>query len=192
MEIRANWKWNVSSKHIIAVFATFVLGAMLSVGMPARAGTTGMLTGAVVDENGHPVAGASVIAMSPVAIVQTVTASDGRFVYLALIPGTYVVSVERRGYEPVASAGITIVADQNRTLGLATRRIITQWGGHFYRLPSALVQPMLVPDLYRLTPTQQQKLAVAGGGNGLNNALSALSTVPGVSVAPGTENPYRR
>jgi hypothetical protein len=183
----------VNSKHTFPVFAMFVLSAILSAGTPALAGTTGMLSGTVVDENGHPVPNASVIATSPVGLAKTTTASDGRFVYLSLIPGIYVVTVEKRGYQPVAIPDITIAADQSPTLNLVARRALISIHGDISRLPCALVQPNVVPDLYRVTPTQQQKLTVAGGGNGFNNALSALSTVPGVYVAPGVQwSSYRQ
>jgi hypothetical protein len=56
----------------------------------------------------------------------------------------------------------------------------------FSRAPSSLIKPGTVTDVYSISPEQQDKVALIGGGGNLNNAWSAIATVPGVFVTPNT------
>jgi hypothetical protein len=165
--------------------AALVLVAMLCQGTWVLAGTTGGVSGTVLDENNAPVTNALVTVASPSAVSHTTTDNAGKFGFLALIPDTYTLSVEKQGYEPYSQSGVTIVADQNQTLTLATRHALQTIVRVYSRAPSSLIKPGTVTDVYSITPQQQDKIAAVGGGGNLNSAWSAIATVPGVFVTPG-------
>ena len=75
----------------IAVICTFLSPSLV------LAGTTGSISGQVVNDSGKPVAGALVRATSPSQNASTTSDSSGHFAFLALAPDTYVVSAEKQG-----------------------------------------------------------------------------------------------
>jgi hypothetical protein len=164
--------------------AALTLVAFLSQGTWVLAGTTGGLNGTVLDENSAPIQNALVTVASPSQVVHTNTDTNGKFSFLSLIPDTYTVSVEKTGYEAVSQTGVTVVADQNGTLNVATRRVIKQIARVTSRAPSSLIKPGTVTDVYSISATQQDKIAAVGGGGNLNSAWSAIASVPGVFVLP--------
>ena len=159
-----------------SLVAVLTLIALVSQGTWVLAGTTGGLNGTVLDENSAPVQNALVTVASPSQVTKTSTDTNGKFNFLALIPDTYTVSVEKTGYESQSQTGVTVIADQNSSISLATRRVLRQIGRVTSRAPSSLVKPGTVTDVYSISPSQQDKLAIAGGGGNLNQAWSALST----------------
>ncbi|MBV8655147.1 MAG: carboxypeptidase regulatory-like domain-containing protein, partial [Candidatus Eremiobacteraeota bacterium] len=90
--------------------------------IPARAGTTGGLSGTVVDSDTHaPIAGARVTATSPSQTSTGVTDAGGHFAFVSLAPDEYTISIEKTGYDPVSFAGAAVFADAQQTLSLAMR-----------------------------------------------------------------------
>ncbi|MBV8198860.1 MAG: carboxypeptidase regulatory-like domain-containing protein [Candidatus Eremiobacteraeota bacterium] len=58
-----------------------------------------VVSGSVVDEGtGAPIAGAVVHAMSDANVAQTTSDSQGRFVFLTLLPGAYSLCASSHGY----------------------------------------------------------------------------------------------
>jgi len=164
--------------------AVLLIVGMFCQGTRVLAGTTGGLSGTVLDENGAPVTAASVTIASPSAVNHATTDAAGKFNFLALIPDTYVLSVEKPGYEPTSVAGVTIVADQTPSLNVTQKHALRQIARVTSRAASSLVKPGTVTDVYSITQTQQDKIQGVGGGGNLNSAWSAIATVPGVFVAP--------
>ncbi len=78
---------NVST-FAVAAFALCLFAAPVA----ALAGTTGELVGIVTDFGGRPVVGATVVASSPAQIAPTKSDAAGRFVFIALAPGSYLVA----------------------------------------------------------------------------------------------------
>ena len=152
----------------------------------ALAGTTGVLTGTVVDATtGKPVAGAAVTATSPSQTVTQRTDASGHYTILSLAPDTYTVSVEEPGYQPSSDQGITIAADTTATVGLQLAKQLRTIGKVATRSAGSLVRAGTTADVYNISAAQQRIVSAAGGGGTQDSAFSALSTVAGVSVAPG-------
>src|ERR1700737_3089921 len=88
----------------------FVLQGTTSV----LAGTTGAITGSVVDpQSNQPVAGAKVTATSPSQSATTTSDPTGRFNFISLNPDTYTVTVAASSNRDTASvSGVTVQADQ--------------------------------------------------------------------------------
>src|SRR6202049_3492502 len=150
-----------------SLVAALTLVALVSQGTWVLAGTTGGMNGGVIDENGAPVQNALVSVASPSQIAHTGTDTSGKFNFLALIPDTYTLSVEKQGYESVSQTGVTVIADQNSTVNVATRRVLRTIGRVTSRAPSSLIQPGTVTDVYSITATQQDTVARVGGGGSL-------------------------
>src|SRR5580704_5810494 len=83
----------------------------------ALAGTTGGLTGSVVDATSSaPVAGAVVTASSPSQSATITTDATGHFGFLTLAPDTYVVTVTKDNYNPLTVPGQIVFADTVQTV----------------------------------------------------------------------------
>ena len=95
-----------------SLVAALTLVALVSQGTWVLAGTTGGLNGLAIDENSAPVQNALVTVASPSQVAHTSTDTNGKFNFLALIPDTYTLSLEKPGYESVSQTGVTVIADQ--------------------------------------------------------------------------------
>jgi hypothetical protein len=150
------------------------------------AGTTGSITGIVVDSSTHkPIAGAHVSAASPSQNASTVTDAGGHYALLSLAPDTYTLTIAASDtYEAASVSGITVQADQTLNQTLSQGEKLKTIGKVTSRAASSLIKPGTTADVYSIGATQQDKASQVGGGGTLNSAWSALSTVPGVFVAP--------
>ena len=113
-----------------ARFARRTLGAIVAVASllclvePATAGTTGAITGTVVDATTKaPIAGTQVTATSPSQIAKVTTDASGRFiVHLARRPIHIPISAEHAGYDLVSVTGVSVFADQSVSCRSRCRR----------------------------------------------------------------------
>jgi hypothetical protein len=169
------------------VFVAVLIGfAMCAGGRPVCAGTTGVLTGTLVDATTKkPLVGAKISVASPSQIATVTSDSTGRFAILSLAPDTYTLSVELAGYEVSSLAGVTIFADNSRDVAISASKIVKTIAVVQSKPASALVKAGTTADVYSIDTTAQAKVAAAGGGGNLDSAYSALATVPGVVVASG-------
>jgi hypothetical protein len=152
----------------------------------ALAGTTGTLNGTITDATTKaPLAGAKVTLTSPSQNASTTTDGAGRFSFLSLAPDTYALTVTEPGYDVATVTGVTVIADQNRTLNVTPNKTLKTIGKVTSRSSTDLVKPGTSADVYSINPTQQDKLSALGGGGTLNSAWSALTSVPGVFITPG-------
>jgi len=175
-------------RHMHSLVAVLLLVSLLLQGTLVLAGTTGSLSGKVL-AGSAPVASAKVTATSPSQTVSTTTDSSGNFSFASLAPDTYTVSVEKQGYEPVAQAGVSVFADQSQTLTIAARKALQEIGRVTARASTDLVKPGTTADVYSVNALQQSKFSGLGGGGGLNNAYSAIASVPGAYV-PTNQSGY--
>jgi len=163
-----------------------VLCLALWTALPAQAGTTGSLSGYVTDAATlSPISGAVVSAVSPSQTATTTTGASGNYVFLSLIPDTYSVSVHKDGYETHSVAGISIFADQAQTISFALQKAITTLGTVTVRSSLSTVRPGTITDVYSVNPALTKAAAPLGGGGGLDNAYSAIASMPGAFVPPG-------
>jgi hypothetical protein len=169
----------------------FVLAAGCIVGSrtAAVAGTTGSISGSVVDAKTHaPVPGAVVGASSPTQIATAITDAKGRFVLISLLPDTYVIAVSKQGFESHSLTGITVFADSTQTLeGITLQPSLRTIGTVTARSSLDLVKPGTTTDVYSVDSATTDAAAVAGGGGSLNSAYSALAVLPGLFVPPNQQ-----
>src|SRR5215472_1764786 len=88
--------------------------AFLGQGTWTLAGVTGNLAGTVRDNSGAPVAGASILAISPSQTARSTTDAQGHFVILSLAPDTYTVTITKTGYQTASFPGEVVFADQTQ------------------------------------------------------------------------------
>jgi len=169
--------------------AILLLVSLLLQGTLVLAGTTGGLSGKVLDASSAAVASAKVTATSPSQTNSTTTDAGGNFTFASLAPDTYTVSVEKQGYDPVAQAGVSVFADQEQTLSLRTNKSLKEIGRVTSRSATDLVKPGTTADVYSVNALQQSKFSGLGGGGGLNNAYSAVASIPGTYV-PANQSGY--
>ena len=169
----------------VLLLIAFVLQGTTSV----LAGTTGSLSGTVTDANsGQPVAGIRVTVTSPSQTATTTTDASGRYTFVSLTPDTYTVSVPETASRLAAQvSGITVQADTNIVANLPQTPKLKQIGSVTSRAAAALVKPGTTADVYSINAVTQDKASALGGGGTLNQAWSAISSVPGVYVAPNQQ-----
>jgi len=168
-------------RHALVAVLLFV--ALLSQGTWALASTTGGMSGTVTaTDTGAPIANAKVTVSSPSQTVVGQTDASGRFTFISLSPDTYTVSLEKDGYQPTSTPGVTVFADSTQTLTLsmqsALKTIVTQTA----RAGGSLVKSGTTADVYSINASTQDKISGLGGGGSLNSAYSAIASVPGAFV----------
>ncbi len=173
-----------------SLVAILVLVSLLLQGTLVLAGTTGSLTGTVLDATSHAALGnAKITATSPSQTVSTTTDAGGHFTFASLAPDTYTLSVEKQGFDPSSQTGVNIFADQGQVVQINARKALTEIGRVTARSATDLVKPGTTADVYSVNALQQDKFSGVGGGGGLNNAYSAIATIPGAYV-PANQSGY--
>src|SRR5579863_2411816 len=166
-------------------YALLLCAALLLWRQDVVAGTTGSLTGTVVDAaTKAPIAGASVTATSPSQVARVTTDASGRFTFISLAPDTYTIRVEHAGFEILSIAGISVFADQNQTIPIALQHSLKTIARVASRSSLSPVRPGTGTDVYSVNPALTSAASTLGGGGGLNNAYSAIAAMPGSYVPP--------
>jgi hypothetical protein len=165
-----------------------VAAALLLQTLPATAGTTGSIGGTVLStENGTPIAGATVVATSPSQTSTTTTDASGRFTMLSLAPDTYTIAVTKAGFSPNSTTGVSIFADQIQNIRIGLQPALKNIATVTSRSSMDLVKQGTTTDVYSVNATVTKAAQGLGGGGNLNNAYSAIATVPGAFVPPNQQ-----
>ncbi len=175
-------------RHVLA--AVVLLVAMLAQGTWALAGTTGGISGTVVDtETQAPIANARVTAASPSQTATTQTDATGHFTFLSLTPDTYTVSADKDQYDAMSQAGITVFADATQNVAIAMHKTLKTIARVTSKAAGSLVKSGTTADVYSVNSATQDKINALGGGGNLNSAYAAVASVPG-AVMPLNQAGY--
>ncbi len=153
----------------------------------ARAGTTGSITGLVVSTTKAPVAGVTIVAVSASQTATVTTDAAGRFGFLSLAPDTYTITVSKTGFETSSLTGVSVFADQLQTIRVTLAPSLRTIAHVTARSSMDLVKSGTTSDVYSVNSTVTQAAAGLGGGGNLNNAYSAIASVPGTFVPPNQQ-----
>src|ERR1700733_14539448 len=157
--------------HVRYVALLLILG--IAAPPPARAGTTGGISGVVmVLGSSTPLVGVTVTVTSPSQKAATTTDARGHFAFVSRAPDEYTISLSKSGYEPLSYAGVAVLADAQQTLTLNMRVVLRTIANVTSRSSSSLVRPGTTADVYSINAAQAQRTAVLGGGGALNSAYS--------------------
>ncbi len=169
-----------------SVVAAMTLAVFLLQGTWVLAETTGEITGVVTDtQSQRPIVGAKVTVSSPSQSATATTDQQGRYAFLSLAPDTYTVTVTAAGYVAQALNGVTVQADQVQTENITASHQLQQIGHTTARAATDVVRPGQTADVYSVNASQAAAAAPLGGGGSLNQAYSAIASVPGVFVPAG-------
>lgn len=118
-------KMRALSKRFFAVFAMFVISAMMSAILTGSAfgqtqASTADLSGTVVDPNGAVVGGTTVTATAAATgLTRTaVTAQDGSYKFIGLPPGEYEISAEAATFKKVTISPVRLTVGQEARLDI--------------------------------------------------------------------------
>lgn len=170
--------------RLLQWLSVLIVAALLP--LPAIAGTTGGVTGRVVDSRSHaPLAGVLVVASSPSQSARSTSDATGTYRFLSLAPDTYTLSFSKEGYDPLTQPGVTVVADQVQTYNTAMTTSLRTIAHVTAQSSAALVKPGTTSDVYSINAAGQQARQGLAGPGTLNNAYGAIASVPGVLLDPG-------
>jgi hypothetical protein len=153
----------------------------------AAGGTTGSIRGQVLEaKTALPVPGVAVTATSPSGSYKATTDGEGRFQFIQIPTDTYVVSLEKQGYEATSFSGVTIPGDQTLDLGrLNFGKAIRTIGTVTARSATSAFQPSQTQDTYTVSGT---RIAETLGNAYSTNESQLLQSVPGVIPTFDTSN----
>jgi hypothetical protein len=155
--------------------------------LDAQAGTTGAITGLVVSADKGPLAGVRVVAVSASQTATVTTDAAGRFAFLSLAPDTYTITASKEGFETSGLTGVSVFADQVQTLRVVLAPSMRTIAHVTARSSMDLVKSGTTSDVYSVNSVMSQAAAGLGGGGNLNNAYSAIASVPGAFVPPNQQ-----
>jgi Carboxypeptidase regulatory-like domain len=148
---------------------------------PITAQTTASLSGIVSESSGGVISGAKVTAINRATNdrVETVTGNEGTFTFPALLPGTYTVSVEAKGFKVLQQEGLVVTAGARVTvppialqIGIVSDTITVQANQELLETSTGQLG-------WVLSTTDLERLALSS-----QNALELLKTLPGVALMP--------
>ncbi len=160
------------------VFA-LVVAFVACTGASAFAGTTGSITGTIIDGGTKkPLANVRVRAASVSQTQSTTTNAQGFFVLQNLSPDTYTLSAEASAYQTYVAEGVTVQQDINVPLNFSLTGALKTIG-RVTTSAGSLVKGTQTTDVYNVTGAQ---LNAASGGDNLHKTLyEYIATAPGVT-----------
>jgi len=157
----------------------------------ALASVTGGLTGTVLDaQTSAPIAGAQITVTSPSQSVTATTDAGGHFTFLTLAPDTYTVAATKSGYQAASVPGQVVFADTVQIVSVRMQSALRTIARVTSSAGGALVKSGTTADVYSINAAAQQSTSALGGGGLINQAYSAISTVPGAYVIPNQTGYY--
>ncbi|GAC1544503.1 MAG: hypothetical protein NVS2B17_25650 [Candidatus Velthaea sp.] len=157
----------------------------------AEAGTTGVISGTVIDgATKRPLAQVGVAAASPAASQKTVTDANGFFNLSNLPPDSYTVTFEKTGFGAAIVSGVTVNQDQTTPLSQTLSARLTTIGSVRTRSAQNLVSRTQTADVYEVTTKQLE--AAQGGDNVHKTLYDFTQSVPGVTGGGANAQPRVR
>lgn len=167
--------------YVKAISWAFVFSLILH--SLAAAGTTGAISGTVVDAaTGAPIAGAIVTVASASQRASVTTDAGGRFSFVSLAPDEYTATAEKSGYDTASLAGVAVFADNTQVIHVTLQKTLKTIANVRSAASSSLIRPGTTADVYSVNAAQQERTNVLGGGSNLTSAYSAIASVPGAYV----------
>lgn len=159
---------------------------------PASALTTGSLRGRVTDAgSGAPIAGVRVTVESPSLRQSATSDAGGNFIFISLDPDTYAVRAEKNGFDPTSQPGVSVFANQSTYVNLALASTLKTIARVSARGAGSLVRAGTTSDVYSVNASGQKATQALGGSGSLDQAYSAIASVPGVSIPTGQQGWYQ-
>lgn len=176
--------------RVLVGLAAFVVACTCA--LPSRAGTTGGISGRVIDADTRaPISGARIEVSSPSGFAGADSDARGLYTFLSLAPDTYDVSVKKDGYLPFVQPGVTIQADVQLRLDVRLLSSVRTIGQVVTRARVGLVSPGQTINVYSISPDAATAARPLAGPGGVDQAYSGLAAVPGIYVPQGQQGWYQ-
>lgn len=106
-----------TARNVLSVCILLLCASALALGQAGR----GSISGLVSDPTGAIVKGASVTALNHATgiTLHTVTSDAGLYSFVSLNPGTYVITVNVKGFQSVVQDNVLVTVDQGTTVNIA-------------------------------------------------------------------------
>ena len=165
-----------------ASFAVLLLCLVVTTAPAWSQSTSSTILGAVTDPQGNAVAGSNVTLISEGTGDQrsSQTDSTGSFVFPAVPPGSYIVTVASQGFQTYRKTGISLTASERFSLGSIQLQIGSITETITVAAQGATVQTASAESSAVLTTNQIENIAMRG-----RNVSGFLRLLPGVSTAAG-------
>jgi len=150
--------------------AVLLVMLVLIAGYAANAGTTGAISGTLVDETNRPIPNVRITASSSSGSFTAFTDATGRFAFINLTPDTYTVSASIPGFSTVSVSGVTVQADQALSVTLTAKGPATP-------------RPTSAPT-FRPTPTPGPQKSTAPSENVHDSVLSMFNDAHPEHISP--------
>jgi hypothetical protein len=188
MKMKARWFLGI----VLSAFALALAPCMSAQESAAK----GSLNGTVVDSTGGAIVGAQTTLSGPMGSQTQVTNGSGVFIFQDLIPGTYKLDVEMKGFSKAVVPDVTINVGHVSAIrvqlepGSVTSTVEVVGTAISVDTTSTAVATNLNDDFYQKLPVQRGVAGlfylapgvVSGGGTGASN--------PSIGGATGLENLY--
>ena len=126
------------------------LTTLLAIACSAVAQThTGNLFGEVTDDQGEPLPGVTITLTGNGPVKIQISNAEGQFRFLALAPGTYQITAELEGFNPVTYSNVNIRIGRNTTIS--------------FTLTPAVVEPITVTTQSPIIDERKRDRAAAAG-----------------------------
>lgn len=172
------------------------LSYLFASGLAFAQETTGAMSGRVVDAQGLPVPGASVIVTGGQGVKQATSDGDGRFAIAFLTPGQYDVRVELQGFTAIERKSITVGLGQNVSLpitmelgGIAEAVQVTA-GTPVIDATSTTSGATISSEMLQRIPVGRTMSATAYLAPGVSSSGSAGAANPSIAGGSGLDNQY--
>jgi len=161
--------------------ATLVLGNVVLTASTANAagGISGSVSGTIVDESKNPVPGVEITVASPSGTYHGRSDAHGQFAILGILADTYLITLQKTGFQTTTISGVTVTGDNALTLGNLTigRQII---GRTRARSANSAYQPNQTIDSTTLSGARVQQ---ALGSPVNTNETQLILAAPGTALS---------
>jgi hypothetical protein len=153
----------------------------------AAGGASGSLRGQIVDPTSNAgVPDVAVTATSPSGSYKQTSDGSGHFQFLQIPTDTYILSFEKKGYEPQSLTGVTLIGDNTVELGaIKFQKAVRVIGEVTTHDRNSAFQPSNTQDTYTVSG---QRITQALGNPYSTDEATLLQSVPGVIPTFDTSN----
>jgi hypothetical protein len=167
-------------------------GCVVAFAHASFAGTTGGIQGRALNQSSSaPVADATVTATAPSQNATTKTDTTGHFAFISLSPDTYTMTASKAGFRTISVPGVTVIADQTRTVTLVMPVEVRTIGTVTATGSQSLVQRGTTSNVFSVNATTQKAAQSVAGAGSLNQSYGAIATSPGVVYQQGQQGWYQ-
>jgi hypothetical protein len=170
----------IPSGALVVAALACLIGALP---VAAAEATTGVIVGTVTDQTGRPLANASVTAASPSGTYATTSDARGRFVIPGIVPDSYTISAELRGFASERRTAVLVLPGERQQAAFTLRPELRTIGR--VTVASGAFTAGSTSDTFTVRGADARAVSPPASSSGLATYLSgtvqgSIAAVPGV------------